>query len=130
MIRKKKPCGLCGEPSYLFSKGLCKECWSKMYGKGINRAARKKIAWQSEHHRKKMLHYKELRKDYLAAHPLCEVCNIHVATEIHHKRGRSGDNLFEYFLAVDKACHRKIEENPKWAYEQGFSISRLNNKDE
>lgn len=127
--RKLKACALCGEPSYLFAKGLCKECWAKMYGKGINRAARKKIAWQSDTYKARMKKYRELRETYLAEHPHCEVCGTKAATEIHHKKKRTGNNLFRHFLAVDRECHRQIEENPQWAYEKGYSIPHLK-KDE
>lgn len=96
-----------------------------MYGKGINRAARKKIAWQSESYKERIRKYKALREEYLKEHPFCEVCNAHPATEIHHKKKRHGENLFQHFLAVDRECHRLIEENPKWAYEHGYSIPHL-----
>ena len=51
------------------------------------------------------------------------------ATEIHHKKGRVGDLLLDtrFFLAVSREGHRKIEENPAWAKENGFSLDRLSN---
>lgn len=123
--RKKKPCWLCGDSDYLFSKGLCKPCWQKMYAKGINRGTRKKIAWQSTTYRDRMSRYKDLRKEYLSNHPVCEVCGTKPANEIHHKRGRIGENLFKDFLAVDRECHIRIEENPEWAKEMAYSLSRF-----
>lgn len=69
--------------------------------------------------------YEKLRKDYLLNHPICECCEMQIASEIHHKRGRIGDNLFKYFLAVCNSCHRQIETNPTWAKENGYSESRL-----
>lgn len=123
--RKKKPCWLCGGTEFLWSKGLCKPCWGKMYAKGVNRSARKKIAWQSDSFKERMKKYKDLRKVYLAEHPVCEVCKVRKAKEIHHKRGRNGENLYKDFLAVDRECHRRIEENPEWARENGFMLSRL-----
>jgi hypothetical protein len=70
--------------------------------------------------------YNILRDDYLGSHPNCEVigCNRR-ATEIHHKRGRVGNNLFLHFLAVCSPCHHRIEENPVWAKENHYSESRL-----
>ena len=123
--RKEKVCNLCEDLCFLWSRGLCKDCWQKMYGKGINRAARKKIAAQSDSYKKRMQQYKELREEYLKAHPICEVCNAKPSAEIHHKKKRHGDNLFKHFLAVDRECHIKVEENPQWAYEQGYSIPHL-----
>ncbi len=49
------------------------------------------------------------------------------ATEIHHKKGRIESLLLDtrYWLAVSRNGHREIEENPDWAKEQGYSLSRL-----
>lgn len=49
------------------------------------------------------------------------------ATEVHHMKGRIGDLLTDvkYFLAVSKEGHRRIEENPEWAKEMGYSLNRL-----
>ena len=69
--------------------------------------------------------YQKQRNEYLKEHPLCQVCHGKPSSEIHHRKGRDGNNLFQYFLAVDHECHRKIEENPEWAKEMGYSISRL-----
>jgi hypothetical protein len=77
---------------------------------------------------KKMAHnravYSKLRKVYLEENPTCKVCNSE-ANQIHHKRGRG-----VYFLSIQTwipvcfKCHRKIEDNPFWAYEQGYSEYR------
>lgn len=61
------------------------------------------------------------------------------ATEIHHKRGRTGyadewareNNVpllidKRFFLAVSRDGHRKIEDNPEWAYENEYSLTRTN----
>lgn len=49
------------------------------------------------------------------------------ATEVHHKKGRIGKLLCDvkYWLAVSREGHIKIENNPEWAKEQGYSLSRL-----
>ena len=49
------------------------------------------------------------------------------AEEVHHKRGRIGDLLLDetHWLAVSRKGHVKIEMNPRWAKEMGFSESRL-----
>ena len=49
------------------------------------------------------------------------------ATQIHHKKGRIDELLTDvrFFLAVSDAGHKKIEANPEWAYEMGYSLSRL-----
>ncbi len=46
---------------------------------------------------------------------------------VHHKKGKnSKDDLLDekYWLAVCFSCHRCIEDNPLFAKEQGFSVSR------
>ena len=49
------------------------------------------------------------------------------ATEIHHKKGRTGSNFLDTstWLAVSRNGHRKIEENPEWAKENGYSENRI-----
>ena len=62
-------------------------------------------------------------------------------TDIHHKMGRVGfadswariNNIpmlldERYWLAVSREGHRQIEENPEWAKEMGYSLSRLSNE--
>lgn len=48
-------------------------------------------------------------------------------TEVHHMKGRIGKLLLDkrYWLAVSRKGHQRIELNPEWAKEQGFSLSRL-----
>lgn len=59
-------------------------------------------------------------------------------TEVHHMKGRVGyadqfarDNEItllhdqRFWLGVSRNGHRKIEENPEWAKEHGFSLDRL-----
>src|SRR5689334_12878072 len=65
--------------------------------------------------------YKKIRAKYLKEHPMCEA-NLEgckkVATEIHHKRGKVGEEDYlnpEYFLAVDRNCHQILEKNPAFA---------------
>lgn len=71
--------------------------------------------------------YAKAKREYLTEHPKCQVCNIRLASDIHHRRGRVGDLLCDksYFLAVDRMCHQKIELNPVWAKENGYSENRL-----
>lgn len=69
--------------------------------------------------------YLALREEFLKG----KICPItkEKATQIHHKKGRIG-KLFldtEFWLAVSFKGHRKIEENPEWAKQQGYSLDRL-----
>lgn len=86
--------------------------------------------------------YSKERKEFLSL-PENKTCPVtgQKATEIHHKKGRIGyaddwarqNNISllidkRFFLAVSRDGHRKIEENPHWAKDNGFSLSRLKNE--
>lgn len=115
---KSKPCAEYGCSKPVFSKGLCK------YHAAIKalKTPNKKVV--SEKKKERLAKYYELRDAYLKEHPVCEVegCE-HQATQIHHKMGR-GDNLHKHFLAVCFDCHRRIEDNPSFAYENEYSLKR------
>lgn len=65
------------------------------------------------------------RENYFTHKSACEICGAR-ATQIHHKKGRAGDRLFdsEFFMAICYDCHHKIHQNPKWAYENGYMVQR------
>lgn len=72
--------------------------------------------------------YKKVRADYLAKHPLCQVDGCRrFASDIHHKKGKIGELLCDasHFLAVCRTCHQRVELQPNWAKEMGYSESRL-----
>lgn len=48
-------------------------------------------------------------------------------TDIHHKKGRTGSLFLDetYWVALSREGHRHVEENPEWAKENGYSLSRL-----
>ncbi len=70
--------------------------------------------------------YSHLRKQFLIDNPICAVYPDKKAVSIHHKKGRIGDLLCDvkYWLPTSLEGHIYIEENPAWAKEQGFSLSR------
>lgn len=72
----------------------------------------------------------------------CAVFPDQIATQIHHKAGKVGyidewarergiTALMDkrYWLPVSMEGHSKIELNPDWAKEMGFSVDRLTKKD-
>lgn len=73
-----------------------------------------------------MMQYSELRLDFLRTHLWCEVGDCKRSSKwVHHKRGRGKWLLdVEYWLAVCFWCHRRIHDNPAWAREQGYLLSR------
>lgn len=83
--------------------------------------------------------YHKKRLEFLAR-PENKKCPVtgNATTEIHHMKGRQGYadewardqnikllNDERFWLAVSRKGHQKIEMNPEWAKEQGFSIDRL-----
>lgn len=48
-------------------------------------------------------------------------------TDIHHKKGRTGSLFLDekYWVALSREGHKQVEENPEWAKENGYSLSRL-----
>jgi hypothetical protein len=71
--------------------------------------------------------YLEKRKVFLRNNPQCAVYPELEATECHHKMGRTGSLFLDerYWLAVSRKAHQEIENNPKWAKENGYSLNRL-----
>ena len=93
--------------------------------------------------------YARLQKEFLAAHPFCQVflhkrgiheayllvcfrfgigpriSKIPASTEIHHKKGR-GKYLLDTstWMAVSRDAHLWIHDNPKEARELGYIIRR------
>lgn len=80
----------------------------------------------SKKRKKQVQQYNKLRAQFLTDNPLCKVCG-RMAGEVHHKAGRIGERLLDVdnFLAVCHDCHVKIEMNPAWAKENGYSKNRI-----
>lgn len=73
--------------------------------------------------------YSKLRREYLISHPICCICWIKKADQIHHKKGRGIYlNFAEYWLPVCSLCHRYIEDNRKEAREKGYLLDRIGRK--
>lgn len=121
IARKKKLCRGCDRMRFLFAKGQCKICHQRENPVKINRV--------SENMKVKLDVYAIRRKEYLAAHPLCEAklpgCRG-AATEIHHLAGRIGDKLLDTsnFMAICRNCHRKELEMGNEAFELGIRRKR------
>lgn len=127
---------------YNQNKGLCDTCfyeWRKNTENGKIHAAKSKINPKSKKRIDIEKEYSKIRKEFLCRKEnlICPVTG-HAASEIHHKMGRMGyaddwaveNNIpllidERFFLAVSRKGHRKIEENPKWAKENGYSLNRF-----
>jgi hypothetical protein len=69
--------------------------------------------------------YLKKREKYLQNKPSCEIC-LQPATTIHHPAGRIGELLTDdtLFIGLCMTCHERVEQNPIWAKEQGYSLPR------
>ena len=108
----------------------CKECWYKSNppDKPKQKVPVKKI---SDKRKKEMSVYDKRRLAFLALHKWCQAALpecTKLATEVHHKKGRVGDNYLDMtsWLAACHSCHHWIEHHPEKAKELGLSESRLN----
>jgi len=74
---------------------------------------------------KKMGEYSRLKKSFIVG-KICPIYPHLPCVDIHHMKGRTGDLLLntEFWLAVSRKGHMRIELNPSWAREQGFSLPR------
>lgn len=122
-------CIKCGHKRLIVvKKGLCAVCndAEKRFKKGKPKFVAP-IAKNSEKRIKLDALYKIINTSFLKRNPVCQVKDCgkpSVCT--HHKKGRGEYYLDERtFLATCFLCHRKIEENPDWAKEEGYSESRL-----
>ena len=146
IARKLKPCKTCGDPSYIFSHGNCRNCWGLSKAKEKHQQARltqtedgaeakpfkiyktTEIKKVSTRQQKLNAAYLVLRKEFMKSHKICAAdldgCTLH-ATECHHKRGR-GEYLLDdsTYLALC-AIIEFINEHNAFAMEAGFTQSRL-----
>ena len=113
-------------------------CEKKYKPHSLNLKQKTPIRKVSEKQEKLNKEYSILRKEFLSL-PENQICPItkQLTTDVHHKKGRKGfaddwareNNIplitdVRFFLAVSRIGHDKIENNPEWAYENGFSIRR------
>lgn len=86
---------------------------------------RPRVPQISDKRRLQLVVYDKLRIPWLKGKK-CEVCKNNDASQVHHKAGKEGEllNYVKWWLPTDDECHKRIEMNPEWAKEMGFSISR------
>ena len=96
--------------------------------KPIQRKVQKPIARRAKRRMIQELQYNADRKVFLGK-PENQICPIYgtQTTEVHHKKGRIEELLLDqrWWVALSSKGHKKVENNPEWAKEKGFSLSRL-----
>lgn len=125
--RKLKICVECGDECYYWARKKCKSCCSKE----VKPQKEKKVYVIPKQSKKRIIEdarYRVLRIEFLGKkeNHLCPVTNK-PTNQVHHMAGRVGTLYLDtrYWLAVSAEGHKKIEENPTWAKEKGFSLDRL-----
>lgn len=115
-----KQCATCGKQfnQYRTTEKYCS--WSCSKKKRIKPRSDKRVEQEKE--------YLIVRAEYLRNYAKCEVCEVAESTETHHICGRIGKRLTDkdFFLAVCRSCHQKIELNPDWARQKGYILNRFN----
>lgn len=125
----------CGKPLEYATRGNMKLYFAK-YGLGTSGCrcfydwfeSPEPIKKDSVKRKSQKTDYLKIRKVFLESIIFCQVKECKgLATEVHHKKGRIGKLLTDirYFLGVCRECHNKIELNPIWAKENGYSLNRL-----
>lgn len=125
----------CGKPLEYAKRGNMKLYFSK-YGLGTTGCkcfyswfeSPEPIKKDSIKRKTQKYEYLRVRKQFLESIIFCQVKSCKgLATEVHHKKGRIGKLLTDmrHFLGVCRECHNKIELNPIWAKENGYSLNRL-----
>ena len=86
---------------------------------------RKAINQVSEKKSKEVSKYSKLKEEFIKGKE-CPVYPHLPVVDIHHMAGKVGDLFLDtrYWLAVSRKGHIKIELNPKWAREMGYSLQR------
>lgn len=123
-------CKQCGTAFFKFNS-LQKYCSPECTYKNQTSAPkkRKRIKYVGEKRKLETGIYLARRTHFLnrPENKFCPVFNHLNTTEVHHKKGRVGSLYLDerYWLAVSRKGHQKIEMNPQWAKDKGFSLSRL-----
>ena len=124
---KLKMCAGCNQEKYIWKshgkEKFCKECWYKQ-------EPPKKAAPVSKKRQVAMDEYSKCRLAFLALHNHCQAKLVGCtgnATDVHHSKGRTGDNYLNMstWVALCRPCHSYLETHPEEAKELGFSESRL-----
>jgi hypothetical protein len=84
---------------------------------------RKPLSRSSTKRKAELRRYCELKREFWRTHRHCEICFVPIFQEPpHHTKGTIGPLFLavETWMAVCKACHRRIHDHGKWAREQGY----------
>lgn len=106
--------------------GFCSSHYWQSRSKSPKKKEQKPIRRVSAKRSKENVQYLKVRLEFLNENQTCKCCGAS-ATDVHHSKGRLGASLTDkaFFVALCRRCHDKVENNPIWAKEQGYSLNRL-----
>ena len=136
IARKLKPCKTCGDPSYLWAHGNCKNCDGMLRAKAeqqkpIATPSKKPFKAISDKQTKRLAKYRVVRDEFLKERPVCEWdgCDSREVT-LHHGAGKIGSLLWnkKYMKSLCWPHHEYCERHPDEAKKLGLSFDRLDRK--
>lgn len=91
---------------------------------------RKKIPKVSRKREAENEAYRKLRVEFLKKNPRCQCGRngcTRKSTDVHHTAGRGGKNFLDVgtWRALNRTCHRWVEENPNEAKSLNLAVFRL-----
>ncbi len=91
----------------------------------VEKTKKYRIPPRSEKRIKENAEYLILKEEFLKD-KICPVTGGK-AVQVHHKKGRRGKLFLDvsFWLGVSAKGHDKIERNPEWAYQMGYSLKRI-----
>lgn len=115
--------GYCPE-GHITNMGYCTICDTGKTQKKQKKTIKKQSVYREEGNKK----YQIARIEFLSEpqNQKCAVYPYKKATQVHHKKGRTGSLLYDkrYFLPVSDEGHEFIHNNHDWAINMGFKILR------
>lgn len=87
--------------------------------KGVNRVSPRRIAYEEE--------LDAITPALMArANDLCEICREQPIGARHHRlrRSQGGTNDLSNLLALCEWDHKRVHDNPSWAYDHGYLLRR------
>lgn len=73
----------------------------------------------------RMARYYQIRKPFIEANPMCQICRNFSATDVHHRKSRRGNLLFDttWWMALCRCCHsEKVHGDVENAKKMGWLV--------
>jgi hypothetical protein len=133
---KRKRCSIEGCNAYVWARGKCRNHDAKENPQKYRlntklskplKKSRKPLSPVSEKQALKLKEYRLKRDKFLEENPVCMVEGCKGKSELHHARGRIGENLTDVstFRNLCRRHHQWVELHPEEARKLGLTENRL-----